>query len=93
MDKIYTVGSYSFSNVALPKDCTVCGNAEWGDVIVNGLCYGCARKLLKRVLEAHKHYDGRTAKGYWGRVKNLELDRALDVIHSVMEGETNGNIT
>lgn len=83
MTKMFIVGRYTPSNIAEPEDCIICQKAEWGDVIINGVCGTCAQSLLKQVLDAHQHYAGQTASGYWARLKNLEFDRTMDNINKI----------
>jgi len=38
---ISRIGSYTFGIVSEPQDCEQCGNAEWGDVLIEGVCGKC----------------------------------------------------
>ena len=37
---IRTVGNYTHQQVG-PEACSICGDAEYGDVIINGVCADC----------------------------------------------------
>lgn len=39
--KISLVGSHTHTRIAEPQDCISCHNANWGDVLVNGICGRC----------------------------------------------------
>lgn len=41
MREIKTVGTYTNSGFVSPQDCTVCHNALYGDIIIDGICSAC----------------------------------------------------
>lgn len=44
--KVQIVGYYTLP-IAEPKNCTVCGLADWGDVLIEGICGRCMRDALQ----------------------------------------------
>jgi len=55
---IKRVGSYSALEPCVPEDCVQCGHAEWGDVLVDGVCTRCLQsdifKLKLNIVEADR---------------------------------------
>lgn len=48
---ISLVGSHGHGDIKEPKDCEVCGHADWGDVLVNGVCGKCLYRYYSLVLD------------------------------------------
>ena len=51
--KVEMVGSFTApKGNAMPEDCTRCHNAEWGNIVVNGVCVKCLVKDNTTIREA-----------------------------------------
>ena len=87
--KIRTVGSYVYSPIAQPKDCTRCHNADWADVLIEGICGKCRiaieddlqkrieelERFIKRTIALCENPNQRTEKSL------SETCAFLDVVH------------
>ena len=58
--KIEMVGSFTApKGNAMPEDCTRCHNAEWGTIVVDGVCVACLVKDNSTLREAGEKMEER----------------------------------
>jgi hypothetical protein len=56
--KISQVGSYTVTSADTEhgENCTVCNNALWGTMLVDGICLECTQSALTEAQEENKRY-------------------------------------
>ena len=86
---IRTVGYYTYP-IADSGDCEVCGAADYGDVIINGMCARCLRSACEILKDFYKAVDQADAKVKRSREFSALVEEALYVYQERLRNLRNG---